>query len=250
MKSLIVSSGLILCLYRSLGPKENRAAFEGLKRFYRPENGLARPGVVGMDLAGDEARYPTIQYAEFFEEGARLGIPATCHAGETVGTANLEAALALGVRRIGHGTHLAEHEPLLRQVVERRIPIEIGLTSNLRTKAVAGLAEHPALRFHRAGVRISLNTDDRGLFGIDLTHEYGLAREAGFTLEELSAISVGAVDHLFLPAGDKRRLAASFSRETKALLEAQRAGRGTGGPATHPPVAAAASKAGPRRKRG
>jgi adenosine deaminase len=209
-----VSSGVILCLFRSHGSKENRAAFETLKRFYRADAGLDSPSVVGMDLAGDEGRFPIREYAEFFEEAAALEIPATCHAGETPGTSNLKDALELGVRRIGHGTQLPTDPDLVAEVAKRRLPIEISLTSNLRTSAVSDLRSHPARELYRRGVRLSFNTDDRGLFGIDLTHEYGLALEAGFTFPELRAIALDSLEQLFLPEHEIAALRGRFVRWT------------------------------------
>ncbi|MBI4386439.1 MAG: adenosine deaminase [Elusimicrobia bacterium] len=217
LKDFGVTSGVILCLFRSHGPQENRRVFSALKRFFKPANGLSKPGVVGMDLAGDEARYPTMEYASFYEEARARGIRTTCHAGETVGTANLQAALALEVHRIGHGTHLMEDARLLKEVVRRNIPLEIGITSNVRTKTVPDLRSHPARRFYDQGVPITLNTDDRGVIGIDLTHEYEAALELGFSVQELMALSLKSVDHLFLPAVDRDRLRKKFTKELESL---------------------------------
>lgn len=223
LKDFGVSSGFIVGLFRAHSPKENRVAFEAMKRMFKPSNGLSRPGVVGMDLCGDEARFPTMQFAEFYEEAEKLGIPTTCHAGETVGTENLRAALALGVRRIGHGTHLFEDQRLLAEAVRRRVPLEIGITSNVRTKAVADLASHPAKRFHDAGLPITLNTDDRGIMGIDLTGEYAEALKLGFTVSDLASLVIGSTDHLFLPPADRERLRKDFTARMKtALKEAAR----------------------------
>jgi len=212
-----VTSSFIVGLFRAHSPRENRVAFEALVKFFRPANGLREPGVVGMDLCGDEARFPTMEFAAFYERASARGIPTTCHAGETVGTENLRAALALGVRRIGHGTRLLEDAVLLRQVVERKIPLEIGITSNLRTVSVRDLASHPVKKFYDAGVPLSINTDDRGLIDIDLTHEYRIAHELGFSRMELTAIARGAIDHLFLPENDRRELAIRFDAELAAF---------------------------------
>lgn len=210
LKDFGVTSGVIICLFRSHGPKESRAAFAALKRAWRKENGLAAPGVVGLDLAGDESRFPLSAYASFFEEAAALGIPATCHAGEAEGSRDLEDALALGVRRIGHALRLAGDDRLLGEVVRRGVALELNLTSNLRTRSAPSLRDHPALAFHRAGARLSFNTDDRGLFGIDLTHEYAQALGAGFTLDEVRKVARAAPEQAFLPAADLARLATRF----------------------------------------
>lgn len=218
------TSSVIICLFRSHGPKENRRAFETLKKAFKADASPEEPAVVGLDLAGDESRYPTAQYADFYQEAKALGIHTTCHAGETVGTENLKAALDLGVNRIGHGTRLLEDPRLTAEVVRRGVPLEIGITSNVRTKAVLDFESHPARAFHRAGVKVTLNTDDRGILGIDLTHEYGEASRLGFTLAELSRLSCESVGHLFLPAAQKERLRRRFESETQAVLGAAWAG--------------------------
>jgi adenosine deaminase len=219
-KDFGTSSSIIICLFRSHGPRENRWAFESLKKYFKADARLDEPAVVGVDLAGDEARYPTIEYADFYEEAKYWGIWMTCHAGETEGTANLKAALDLSVHRIGHGTHLAEDKKLMAEVVERKVPLEIGISSNIRTKSVPESKTHPATDFYRNGVEITLNTDDRGILGIDLTHEYEEALRLGFSFEELAKLSLRSVDHLFLPKNARETLKARFAKEIKPLLEA------------------------------
>ncbi len=215
------TSSVIVCLFRSHGPQENRRAFSALKRFFKADASPQDPAVVGLDLAGDEARFPTREYADFYGEARRLGIWTTCHAGETAGTENLSAALDMRVHRIGHGIHLMEDARLLSEVVRRRVPLEIGISSNVRTQSVPSLQKHPALDFHRAGVPITLNTDDRGIIGIDLTHEYASALKIGFSLDALCRIAVDSIDHLFLPPRHRRRFKTEFSGEIARL----RAGR-------------------------
>ena len=213
------TSSVIVCLYRSQGPLENRRTFETLKKFFRREAKALEPSVVGLDLAGDEARYPTAAFAGFFEEAAGLGISTTCHAGETKGTENLSAALKIGVMRIGHGIHLIEDGVLMAEVVRKRVPLELGISSNVRTGAIPDLKDHPALVFHRLGIPISLNTDDRGILGIDLTHEYGEAHKLGFSLAELGRLSLESVDHLFLPPAERSKMRSRFAKEIEAILE-------------------------------
>ncbi len=211
------SSSIIICLFRSHGPRENQRAFDTLRKYFRKDPRLDAPAVVGLDVAGDEARYPTIEFASYYEQAKRLGIWTTCHAGETVGTANLRAALDLSVGRIGHGTHLLEDHGLMQEVVRRAVPLEVGISSNVRTKSVPSFESHPALAFHKAGVPVTLNTDDRGILGIDLTHEYQEALELGFSLEELCALSRNSVNHLFLPESERAKLRNRFDLEIAAL---------------------------------
>lgn len=216
------TSSVIICLFRSHGPRENRWAFETLKKYFKADAKLEEPAVVGVDLAGDEARYPTMEYADFYREARQIGIWMTCHAGETEGTANLEAALELDVHRIGHGTHLLDSPKLMKEVIKRNVPLEVGISSNVRTKSVPSFEEHPAPKFHKAGVPITLNTDDRGILGIDLTHEYLEATKLGFTREQLAQISLDSVDHVFLPPPERAKLKARFKDEIDSLLAAGR----------------------------
>lgn len=219
LKDFGTTSSVIVCLFRSHGPKENRRAFETLKKYFQKDATLEEPSVVGLDLAGDEARHPTVEYADFYEEARKLGIYTTCHAGETKGTANLSAALDLRVMRIGHGTHLLEDPKLMAEVVKRGVPLEIGISSNVRTRSVPSFESHPARTFYKAGVPITLNTDDRGVLGIDLTHEYGEAQRLGFSVEELARLSLASVDHLFLPPAERAKLRRRFAAEIKSALE-------------------------------
>lgn len=190
-----VSSGVIVCLLRGLPEARNAAAFESLRRAHGK-------GVVGLDLAGDESRFPLGAYAKFFERARELGIPATCHAGE-VRLSEIRAAIDLGVARLGHATRLCDDASLLGEVRRRGIAIEVNLTSNVRTGSVPSIESHPARTWFEAGIPLSLNTDDRGLFGIDLTHEYEQALLAGFTPEELERLARDAARQAFAPTGLK-----------------------------------------------
>jgi adenosine deaminase len=211
-----VESAVILCLIRPdalVSMAANRATLElALDRRGR--------GVVAIDLAGDEAAAPLAAYAELFRRARRGGLALTAHAGEAPGGGDLETALELGVDRLGHGTDLARRPELLAEVLRRRIPIEVNLTSNLRTGAVAAVREHPVRDWFRAGARIALGTDDPGVFGNDLAGEYLLLhRELGFTPAELVAVALQGVDALFLPRGARRRMRREFERELGRLLD-------------------------------
>jgi len=202
---------VIICLFRSHSPKENRKAFGLAKKHYGR-------GVTGIDLAGDESLYPTKDFAEFFEEANHLDFFTTCHAGEVKGLDNLRSALEFKVHRIGHGIHLMEDEKLLKEVVQRQVPLEIGLTSNIRTHTVSDYSLHPLRRFFAAGVPVSINTDDRGIFGIDLVHEYEAAMtHLRFSPEEILRIASDSIGHLFLDEERKSHLRHSFEQEVSKL---------------------------------
>ena len=211
-----VESAVILCLIRPPSFVDLAANRETV------ELALARRGrgVVAIDLAGNEAAEPLATYAELFRSAKAGGLGTTVHAGEVAGSHDLETALELGVDRISHATVLAQRPELLAEIVRRGIPLEVNLTSNLRTGAVASFGEHPVRGWFRAGAKVALSTDDPGVFGIDLPGEYlRLWREVGFAPEELVAVALQGVDTLFLPAAERARLRGRIERDLRRLLD-------------------------------
>jgi adenosine deaminase len=190
--------GLIVCAIRTRPPGESlelaRAAAD-----YRGA------GVVAFDLAGAEAGHPAREHAAAFAHAAAHGLACTCHAGEADGAHSIHEALHVcGATRIGHGTRLGEDPGLLAEVVERGVPLEMCLTSNVHTHAVAGIAQHPFRRYLEQGVRVSLNTDGRLMDGITLTDEYHLAHAAlGLTADQLRQCVLNACEGAFLPDFEK-----------------------------------------------
>ncbi|HUS08397.1 MAG TPA: hypothetical protein VMZ52_18985, partial [Bryobacteraceae bacterium] len=123
----------------------------------------------------------------------RRGLALVPHAGETDGPESVWSCLRLGADRIGHGIRAADDPALLRYLAEQQIPLEICISSNVCTGAVAALADHPVRRIYDAGVPIILNTDDPAMFHTSLTREFELARDHfGFSLEELRSLAVNA----------------------------------------------------------
>ena len=159
----------------------------------------------GFDLADDEVRFPSRLFEGPVRRVREAGLPVTVHSGEGTWPANvLEALDALLPRRLGHGTAVAQSEPLVERVRREGIALEMCPSSNERTRAVPSLAAHPARELLGRGLRVTLNSDDPGLFAIDLTHELEVARGAlGFTDADLAACTRNALDASFLPAADK-----------------------------------------------
>ena len=155
-------------------------------------------GVVAIGLGGDELRGPANLFADLFREARDKGLRLTCHAGEIAGPESVWQALEIGAERIGHGIRSIDDPKLVAHLSAKKIPLEVCITSNVRTGAVAALADHPVKRLYDAGVPIILNTDDPVMFGCTLTGEYELAkREFGFAEAELAGLAQNAFTYAF-----------------------------------------------------
>ncbi|MFL5937649.1 MAG: adenosine deaminase [Gaiellaceae bacterium] len=137
-------------------------------------------GVVGIGLGGLEAEFPPEPYAPVFELARNEGFASVPHAGEVAGPASVRGALdALGADRIRHGIRSVEDAALVRELAERQLVLDVCPISNLRTRAVASLEEHPLPQLIAAGVLCSISTDDPAMFDTDLTRDYDAARSLG-----------------------------------------------------------------------
>jgi adenosine deaminase/aminodeoxyfutalosine deaminase len=171
------------------------------------------PSIVGIGIGGDEARGPASLFKESYAEAKAAGLRLTAHAGESGGPidgpASIWAALNIGAERIGHGLAAQHDEELLHVLAERQVPIEINVTSNIRTGCCATFDEHPLRGYFDSGLMVTLNSDDPPMFGSNLLSEYILAHERyGFTLEQLRELAANAVEASFLPPTRKLALLA------------------------------------------
>lgn len=139
---------------------------------HRPE------GLVGFGLGGPEVGVPRPQFQPHFDRARAAGLHSVPHAGETTGAETVWDALGfLDAERIGHGTSSAQDPALLSHLAERGIPLEVCPSSNIATRAVATLEEHPIRAFREAGVTITINSDDPPMFGTTLNREYEIAAD-------------------------------------------------------------------------
>ena len=157
-------------------------------------------GVISFGIGGDELRGPALELRDAYRYAKDAGLRLTAHAGETDGPQSIKDALAIGAERIGHGIRAVDDLDLMRRLREEQIALEVCITSNVKTGAVPSLGAHPVRRLFDAGVPITLNTDDPGVFETDLAQEFGLARDVfGFSETEIAAIAAAADTFRFAP---------------------------------------------------
>ncbi|MFE6823938.1 adenosine deaminase [Streptomyces sp. NPDC057690] len=177
-------------------------------------------GLVSFGLGGPEIGVPRPQFKPYFDRAIAAGLRSVPHAGETTGPQTVWDALThLRAERIGHGTSSAQDEKLLAHLAEHRIALEVCPTSNIATRAVRTLDEHPIKEFVRAGVLVTINSDDPPMFGTDLDNEYAVAARL-LDLDErgLAALAVNAVDASFLDEAGKARIRAEIETYTTGRL--------------------------------
>ena len=164
-------------------------------------------GVISIGIGGDEVGGPALWFEEVYRVARERALHLTAHAGETDGPESIWAALQIGAERIGHGIRAIEDPVLIAHLRDHRIPLEVCITSNVMTGAVRSLEEHPVRRLFDAGVPITLNTDDPGIFRTSLAREFEIARtHFGFTEEELETVKRNADRFRFSVSGVSREL--------------------------------------------
>lgn len=192
---------LILCCMRGADNREENLLTVRTAAAY-----LGR-GVAALDLAGAEALYPTADYGEVFALAKELSVPFTIHAGEADGPESIRAALRMGASRIGHGVRAGEDPELLEELGKRQIPLEMCPSSNVQTKAVPSLSEHPVLSYLRRGLLVTVNTDNMTVSDTTIEREFRLLKEElGMTPEERRQLLLNAADAAFLTAEERWRL--------------------------------------------
>lgn len=161
--------------------------------------------IVGLDLAGDEANYPAVLFAEHFQKAMDAGWKITVHAGEADGPQSIWNAIReLGAQRIGHSLAATRDPALMDYLFERQIGIECNLTSNVQTSSVADYASHPLKTFLENGLLASINSDDPGISGIDLPYEYNVAAPlAGLSDKQIRQAQLNALESAFLTPKEK-----------------------------------------------
>src|SRR5271170_1397966 len=162
------------------------------------------PSVVGFGIGGDERQAAPELFRDVFAYAAKHGLRLTAHAGETAGPGSVWGALNLPAERIGHGFTAWQDPELVETLSTRQVPVEICITSNLRTGICPAVAEHPLRNYFDQGVMVTLNTDDPAMFATSLSREYQLAQDTfSFTDEHLRELARNSFEASFLPAEKK-----------------------------------------------
>lgn len=209
-----IKTAIIICGIRNMEPATSRDLAD-LTVAYKDR------GVVAFDLAGAEYNYPAKKHKDAFYTVINKNMAATIHAGEAYGAESIHQALHYcNANRIGHGTRLFEDPDLMQYVNDFRVPIEICLTSNVQTRAVASFESHPVRQYYDAGIIVSLNTDNRLMSATTVTEEYWRAHQhLGFTWEELTDIALMGFDSSFMHRPAKLALMKEVRAEIAALSE-------------------------------
>lgn len=196
------------------------AGLEAAEETARLAVDLHPEGLVSFGLGGPEIGVPRPQFKPYFDRAIAAGLHSVPHAGETTGPQTIWDALNdLRAERIGHGTSATQDPKLLGHLAEHRIALEVCPTSNIATRAVTDLDEHPIKEMVAAGVLVTINSDDPPMFGSDLNNEYAVAARL-LRLDErgLADLAKNAVEASFLDAPGKARIAAEIDTYTAAWL--------------------------------
>ena len=187
---------------RHFGPEEAARVFRKAAELRE-----THPSIIGIGIGGDERRTGAEPFRELYAEAREAGLHLTAHAGESVGPEGVWGALNIGAERIGHGLNAIHDHELMEILAQRQVPIEICVSSNVRTGCCLRLEDHPVRRYFDAGLMVTLNSDDPAMFSSDLENEYRLSQdEFAFTNEHLRELAANSIEASFLSADRKVNL--------------------------------------------
>jgi adenosine deaminase len=182
--------GLIVTAMRSHPPAANAELARAAGAFGWP--------VIGFDLAGPEEAWPAPPHAIAFVTAREAGLELTAHAGEVSGAQRVREVLEFGVRRVAHGVTAIEDEDVMATLRERDVTLDLCPTSNVQAGVVASLEAHPLAALHRAGVSVTISTDDRTVTGVGLSEEMArTARAQELSADELASIALNGFERAF-----------------------------------------------------
>ena len=199
-KEFGIDYNVIICAMRHFSEEDN---YKMLKTAYD----FLGHGVCAADLAGAEAAYPMSEFMELFSKVRKSGMPFTIHAGECGSVRNILAAVEIGASRIGHGIAMAGYPEVQALLKEKRIGVEMCPISNLQTKAVRFKENYPIKEFLKAGILVTVNTDNRTVSNTTLVKEFEFIQQnCGITDEEVLLMMKNAIDVSFADDSIKHKL--------------------------------------------
>jgi adenosine deaminase len=200
-----LEGGVIITALRDMPPAQNLSLAQVAGRF-------VGEGVVGFDLAGDEAGHPPGLHEDAFRLARSLGMNITIHAGEAAGPESVRQAIGMGAVRLGHGVRAQEDPDVVTMIREQGIQLDTAPTSNAQTKAVRRLEDHPLKRFHEMGMKVTVSTDSRTVSRLTLTEEYQtVARALGCSSAQIWAMNLQALEGGFGDQVTRTRLRHEFA---------------------------------------
>lgn len=197
-----IRAGLLLCAL--IGGEENEATFALAKD-------LIGQGVAGVDLAGAEGMVPLEHFEPLFEDMRRHQIPFTIHAGECGSVENVRRSVDLGARRVGHGCAAAKSEDCMNLLRRSGTVVESCVVSNLQTKAVRSLDQHPIRTFFEQGIAVTVNTDNMTCSNTTLSREHQVIASCfPFTDSEFRQMDAYALGGAFVSEAERKELLAKL----------------------------------------
>lgn len=210
-KAFGLEGGIIVTALRDMPPAQNLALAQVAGRF-------VGEGVVGFDLAGDEAGHPPILHEDAFRVARSLGLAITIHAGEAAGPESVRQAISMGAIRLGHGVRAQEDAEVVAMIKEDGIQLDMAPTSNAQTKAIRLLQDHPLKHFFEQGIKVTISTDSRTVSDITLAREYEKAiRVIGCSPAQVWAMNLQALEGGFADQLTRTRLRREFVDAEAAL---------------------------------
>ncbi|WP_245805788.1 adenosine deaminase [Bacillus alkalicellulosilyticus] len=208
----VISRAIVICM-RHQSVEENIEVIRASSKYLGT-------GVVGVDLAGNEASYPARMHQEVFKVANEYHLPITIHAGEAAGPESIyDAVTYLGADRIGHGIRLKEDGSLFEVIKQKQIPLEMCPISNIQTKASESWEHYPLKEYFEKGLLVTVNTDNLTVSNTTITKEYEtIAENFSLSTKEICTLIMNGVEAAFLPLKEKQQLADEFSRSFSKIL--------------------------------
>lgn len=200
-KKTEIITGLILCTLRHYSKSQSMETVKLVNEFYDK-------GVVGFDIAADEAGFPIDNHISAFEYAQHNKLNCTAHAGEAMGAESVwETINKLKPKRIGHGVRSIEDEKLIDFILENNFHLEVCPTSNIKTKTFESMDKHPIDKLFKKNISLSINSDGRTISDVNLNEEYHkLSNSFGWSVQQLQQCNLNAIDHAFTTDNNKELL--------------------------------------------